>query len=446
MGEMASGAGTGAGLEKGFVGRYSRQVMTPEIGLDGQMRLQRSSVLLVGAGGLGSPCGLYLAGAGVGTIGIVDHDVVEVSNLHRQIIHSEVTVGRRKAESAAEACQRLNSSIVVHPHPVRFDKTTAVDLVGRYDIVADCSDNPATRYLINDVCVALNKPLVSASALRMEGQLTVYTGGSTGPCYRCIFSSPPPAETLLSCSSAGVLGVVPGVMGSLQALEVIKVIIGSPTLIGKLLLFDATTMAFRTVKLRNAKASCVCCGVSAEERLKLVSDTDYLTFTHTCSMGDGYNEEKEALRILPLSQRISSIDFYQRYYKNATDERFFLIDVRPRSMFDMCRIAKSENYPFDELEKSSDDPAGETIADKLVAKIEEKWKKGVDVFFVCRRGNDSQLAVSLLNKRMMTTMTTTTMGKTTTTGGGGGEERILRDLIGGLMHWSRDVDKDFPVY
>jgi hypothetical protein len=180
--------------------------------------------------------------------------------LHRQVIHREAAVGQPKAASAAAALTGLNRRVVVHTHHTHFTSENALRLVADYDIVADCTDNPATRYLINDACMAESKLLVSASSLRMEGQLAVYAGGAAGPCYRCVFPSPPPAESLLSCSSAGVLGVVPGVMGCLQALEVIKAIVGTPSLVGRLLLFDAATMMFRTVKLRAAKSGCVACG------------------------------------------------------------------------------------------------------------------------------------------------------------------------------------------
>ena len=194
--------------------RYSRQLLMPSIGLPGQQKLKKARVLIVGAGGLGSPAALYLAGAGVGTIGLVDGDIVEESNLHRQVIHTEKNIGKNKTISAKESMLNFNHNINVVTYETRLDKENAKEIVEGWDIVMDGSDNAATRYLINDICMILRKPLVSGSALQMEGQITVY-GLNGGPCYRCMFPEPPPAHTVVNCSDGGVLGMVPGLIGNL---------------------------------------------------------------------------------------------------------------------------------------------------------------------------------------------------------------------------------------
>jgi len=202
--------------------RYSRQLLVPEVGVAGHARLARCAVLIVGCGGLGSPAALYLAGAGVGRLGLMDADQVESSNLHRQIIHTEDRAGINKAESAAHGCAQLNSLVACEVHKAFLTPANALDVIRNYDIVVDASDNVATRYLVNDACVVLGKPLVYGSALRMEGQLTVFNYKG-GPCYRCMFPTPPPLETVTDCADGGIVGPVVGVIGTLQAMEAIKV-------------------------------------------------------------------------------------------------------------------------------------------------------------------------------------------------------------------------------
>lgn len=205
--------------------RYSRQLLLPELGPQGQLNLAKTSVLIVGCGGLGCPLAQYLAAAGIGRLGLLDYDEVELSNLHRQVLHGEQNQGQAKALSAANAVKRLNSTVECIPYHLQLSPENALQLIQQYDIVADCSDNVPTRYLVNDACVLSGKPLVSASALRMEGQLTVYNYCG-GPCYRCLYPVPPPPETVTNCSDGGVLGVVPGIMGCFQALEVLKIASG----------------------------------------------------------------------------------------------------------------------------------------------------------------------------------------------------------------------------
>lgn len=240
--------------------RYSRHILLPEVGEEGQLRLLDARVLVIGAGGLGSPAALYLASAGVGTIGIVDHDVVDLSNLHRQILHQNDDIGRPKTESAAETLRRLNPDVEVVQHPVLLDSSNAFEVIEGYDLVLNGSDNFPTRYLINDACVLRGIPLVDASIFQFEGQLTVFDPQRGGPCYRCLFPDPPPPGEVPSCAEAGVLGVLPGILGTLQALEAIKLILGiGDPMIGRLLLFDALETDFRIVRVPR-DPSCPVCG------------------------------------------------------------------------------------------------------------------------------------------------------------------------------------------
>jgi adenylyltransferase/sulfurtransferase len=242
--------------------RYSRHIILPEVGGIGQKKLLDAKVLVIGAGGLGSPSLYYLAAAGVGTIGIVDFDVVDFSNLQRQILHNTSRVGIPKVESAKMTIEALNPDVKVIPYNQKIDKSNVLDIIKDYDIVLDGSDNFPTRFLVNDACYMLGKPLVSAAILRFEGQLTTfdYRNKEISPCYRCLFPEPPPPGLVPSCQEAGLLGVVGGIMGTLQANEALKLIleIGEP-LVGKLLVFDALTTEFRTVKLRKDK-KCNLCG------------------------------------------------------------------------------------------------------------------------------------------------------------------------------------------
>lgn len=255
--------------------RYSRHLLLPDVALRGQLRLLESKVLCIGAGGLGSPAAIYLAAAGVGTLGIVDDDVVDTSNLQRQILHTTERVGMPKVESASAALRALNPDVNVVAHRVRLDSSNAEALIAPYDIVIDGADNFQTRYLLNDVALKLGKPVVHASIFRFEGQLTVF-GGDGAPCYRCLYPEPPPPEHAPSCAEAGVLGVLPGVVGTLQATEAIKVLLGvGSSLVGRLLVYDALAMRFRELKLR-ADPSCKTCGPSVDR--KAIPLIDYAAF------------------------------------------------------------------------------------------------------------------------------------------------------------------------
>jgi molybdopterin-synthase adenylyltransferase len=243
--------------------RYSRHILLQEVGGVGQAKLKAARVLVIGAGGLGSPLMLYLAAAGIGTIGIVDDDVVDLSNLQRQIAHTTDRIGRPKVASAAVAAKAINPDLNVEAHRLRLSAGNALDLIGRYDIVCDGTDNFATRFLVADACVLAERTLVSAAVLRFEGQLSVFKPHDGGPCYRCLYPEPPPPGTVPTCSEAGVLGAVTGVMGTLQATEVLKEVLGvGETLAGRLLVWDALASRFRSVKLR-PDPCCALCGPGA---------------------------------------------------------------------------------------------------------------------------------------------------------------------------------------
>ncbi len=240
--------------------RYSRHLILPEVGMAGQRKIRNTSVLCIGAGGLGSPIAMYLAAAGIGKIGLVDFDTVDVSNLQRQILHTDADIGRSKAESAQETIGGLNPNVEVVLHKTRISSDNALDLVGPYDIVVDGTDNFPTRYLTNDACVLLKKPNVYGSIFRFEGQASVFAPHLGGPCYRCLYPEPPPPGMVPSCAEGGVLGVLPGIIGCIQATEILKLAIGKgSTLIGRLLLFNALDMKFRELKLRK-DPKCPICG------------------------------------------------------------------------------------------------------------------------------------------------------------------------------------------
>jgi molybdopterin/thiamine biosynthesis adenylyltransferase/rhodanese-related sulfurtransferase len=261
------------------VKRYSRHIMLPEVGEAGQGKLLDAKVLCIGAGGLGSPSSLYLAAAGVGTIGMVDDDVVDESNLQRQVIHNTERIGMPKVDSAKLTLQTLNPDVKVVPHRTRLSADNVLDIIADYDVIVDGADNFPTRYLLNDAALKLRKPVVHASIFRFEGQVTTFLGDGVGPCYRCLYPEPPPAGMAPSCQEAGVLGVLPGIVGTLQATEAIKVILGmGDTLSGRLLIFDALTTKFRTLKLRQ-DPQCLC-KTHAPEAIELI---DYEAF---CAIGD----------------------------------------------------------------------------------------------------------------------------------------------------------------
>lgn len=398
--------------------RYSRQLLLPELGVKGQMSLLNTSVLVVGCGGLGCPLALYLAAAGIGRLGLLDYDEVELSNLHRQVLHTERTQGLPKAQSAAQALSRLNSTTQCVPYHLQLSSENALQLIQQYDIVADCSDNVPTRYLVNDACVLSGKPLVSASALRMEGQLTVYNYNG-GPCYRCLYPVPPPPETVTNCSDGGVLGVVVGVMGCLQALEVLKIASGQKSSFGQqLLMFDAQDGRFRCIKLRAKQAGCVVCG----EMPTVTELQDYESFC-----GSSATDKCRRLNLLSAEQRVSVQE-----YKSIVDcgTPHLLLDVRPKVEVDICHLPVSINIPLASLEDQKGDHI-HFLKEKInELKLQMSSDLEVPVYVVCKLGNDSQTAVQLLEKMSGTEL----------------ENITVKDITGGLMAWANKIDPSFPKY
>ncbi|XP_067213846.1 adenylyltransferase and sulfurtransferase MOCS3 isoform X2 [Linepithema humile] len=401
------------GLNNDEINRYSRQLLLTEIGVQGQKTIKDSSVLIVGAGGLGCPAALYLACAGLGHIGIVDYDNVEINNLHRQLLYTETSVGTAKVTAAAESINRLNSYIKVTPYKIQLDSENALDIIKNYDVVIDATDNVATRYLLNDACVLSGKPLVSGSALRFEGHLSVFN--YKGPCYRCIFPEPPPPETVTNCGDGGVLGAAVGTIGVLQALETLKIILNIPDVLsGRLLLFDGIKTKFHNVCLRPKNADCAICG---EHRIicKLI---DYEEFC-----GAKANDKEINLDLLKKEERIS-VEEYNQIIKDDLKSHI-LIDVRSPEEYQICHLQHSINIPFTQLHK---DRSLKLIRDNI-KKIEKRHIHGpTDMYLLCRRGNDSQKAVQYLKTLLA-------------------EDTLrIKDIIGGIHAWSKKIDSTFPRY
>lgn len=407
--EENEGRGPDKKLTNVEIDKYSRQLIMPEIGMKGQQTLKNSSVLIVGAGGLGCPSALYLTGAGVGRIGIVDYDKVKLNNLHRQLLHSEISTGQPKVFSAADSLRKLNSSVEVTPYDIQIDSSNALDIIRQYDVVIDATDNVATRYLLNDACVMASRPLVSGSALQLEGQLIVYIYDN-GPCYRCLFPVPPPPETVTNCGDGGVLGAVPGVIGVLQALETVKILLGHHGVLSKsMLLFDGSDCSFRKVRVRDRNPSCAVCGSEP-------SITALIDYEQFC--GSKANDKAASIHLLDDIDRISACT-----YQGIRSEPHVLIDVRSPLEFEICHIPESLNLPLKDL------TSGEAVQ-QLKAVITEKCSSGSDfpVFVVCRRGNNSQKGVLALRESLR------------------GLDVSVKDIIGGLHSWAKDVDPSFPVY
>ncbi|MCY3931486.1 MAG: molybdopterin-synthase adenylyltransferase MoeB [Acidobacteria bacterium] len=319
--------------------RYSRHLIMPEVGSEGQLKLKQAKVLMIGTGGLGSPVGMYLAAAGVGRLGLVDFDVVDESNLHRQLLYSNTDVGRPKLDAAVERLHEVNPHIELTPHPVLLDSSNALEIFEDYDVIVDGTDNFPTRYLVNDACVLLGKPNVYGSIFRFEGQVSVFWGAK-GPCYRCLFAEPPPPGLVPSCAEGGVLGVLPGIIGSLQANEVIKLIIGQgDPLIGRLLLFDALRMSFRELKLRK-NPDCPICSENPTQ-------TELIDYEQFC--GVPAVAEEPALNDL-IDVTPSQV---QSWMNDGRD--FSILDVRGPQEYAICRIDGSTLIPVAELESRIDE-------------------------------------------------------------------------------------------
>jgi molybdopterin/thiamine biosynthesis adenylyltransferase/rhodanese-related sulfurtransferase/molybdopterin converting factor small subunit len=371
---------------------YSRHLIMPEIGTAGQRKLKASKVLMIGAGGLGSPLGLYLAAAGVGTLGLVDFDVVDETNLHRQVLYGQQDVGRPKIQAALERLHGVNPHIKLVPHEVRLESANALDLFKDYDLVVDGTDNFPTRYLVNDACVMLGKPNVYGSIFRFEGQVSVFWG-ARGPCYRCLFPEPPPPGLVPSCAEGGVLGVLPGIIGSLQANEVIKLLagVGDP-LIGRLVLFDALKMKFRELKLRKDPQCPVCSEHPTQRGL-----IDYDQFCGIAPQPEsGMTGDDFEMTVGELKQRLDD------------GQEITILDVRSPQEYDIAKIEGSTLIPLQELQ----DRLGELDpADTIVAH--------------CHHGMRSANAVQFLRQM--------------------GFKRAI-NLAGGIDSWSQEVDPKVPRY
>ncbi|XP_064622456.1 adenylyltransferase and sulfurtransferase MOCS3-like [Lineus longissimus] len=400
-------------LDNRSIARHSRQLILPELGVRGQLKLASTSVLIVGAGGLGCPCALYLAAGGIGRIGFVDYDEVELGNLHRQVLHTEERIGISKSTSAATACNQLNSDIKYMPYHLQLDSTNAIGLISQYDIIVDATDNVATRYLLNDACVLAKKPLVSGSALRLEGQLTVYNY-LNGPCYRCLYPKPPPPKMVTNCSDGGVLGVVPGIIGCIQAMEVMKIAAGFGTTYSqRLLLFDAIDCVFRTIKLRPRQKNCVVCGETP-------SITRLIDYEQFC--GARASDKERSLSLLSPDERIS-VEDYKRI--KDTGVNHVLVDVRLPVELDICKLEENINIPITNIHDK------ETVLSSCETKISEyepSHENPLPVYVVCRRGNDSQSAVKALQEHLKDLPV------------------VIKDIRGGLTAWARKIDNDFPQY
>jgi sulfur-carrier protein adenylyltransferase/sulfurtransferase len=386
---MATGEGPADELSREETARYARHLALPEVTIEGQRRLKRSSALLVGAGGLGSPAALYLAAAGVGRIGIVDFDVVEESNLQRQILHDTSWVGRPKLESAAARLAALNPHVRVEPHAVALTRDNALQILAAYDVVIDGTDNFETRYLTNDACYFLKKPNVYGSIFRFEGQASVFWP-DRGPCYRCLYPEPPPPGLVPSCAEGGVLGILPGVIGGIQATEALKILleVGEP-LVGRLLLYDALAMRFDEVQLRRDPECPLCSPKATIRELQ-----DYPAF---CGTGRGQGAEPvEEIGAGELKRRLDA------------GEPLEIIDVREPQEWAICRIEGARLVPLG----------------ALAARVHELDPARTYVL-QCRSGVRSATALRLLRQAGF---------------------RHLLNLRGGVLAWAREVDPTMPTY
>lgn len=378
-------------LSKEEILRYSRHLIMPEVGMEGQLKLKQAKVLLIGAGGLGAPLGMYLAAAGIGRIGLVDFDVVDFTNLQRQIIHGTKDVGRKKLDSAAETMLDINPYVQIDRFETALSSENALDILKDYDIVIDGTDNFPTRYLVNDACVLLGKPNVYGSIFRFEGQATVFAYQG-GPCYRCLYPEPPPPGLVPSCAEGGVLGILPGLIGVIQATEAVKLILGAgEPLVGRLVLYDALAMRFRELKLRR-NPECPVCGDHPAIR-ELI---DYHQFC-------GVPRQPEA----PAEQQ-GEIDPVEVKAKIDRGEDFVLLDVREPHEYQICRIPSAKLIPLGELPKRVHEL---NTTDEIVAH--------------CKSGMRSAKAVEFLKQA--------------------GFQRV-RNMKGGILAWSDKVDPSVPKY
>jgi molybdopterin/thiamine biosynthesis adenylyltransferase/rhodanese-related sulfurtransferase/molybdopterin converting factor small subunit len=385
-----------AALSKEEILRYSRHLIIPEVGIEGQQKLKAAKVLLVGTGGLGAPLGLYLAAAGVGKIGLVDFDIVDFTNLQRQVIHFTSDVGRKKLDSAAEKMQAINPHIEIVRHEVALTSENALDILKDYDLVVDGTDNFPTRYLVNDACVLLGKPNVYGSIFRFEGQATVFAYEG-GPCYRCLYPEPPPPGLVPSCAEGGVLGILPGTIGLIQATETVKLILGiGEPLVGRLLLYDALGMKFRELKLRK-NPECPVCG----EHPTITKLIDYHQFC-------GVPQQTEAAPVQETKVNDGEIDVLELKQKIDRGDDFVLIDVREPHEYKICNIPGAKLIPLGEFPKH----VGE-------------FDPNADIVIHCRSGMRSAKACAVLRQNGF---------------------QHVRNVVGGILAWSDKVDPSVPKY
>ena len=379
------------------LGRYSRHLILPEVGMEGQQRIKAAKVLCVGTGGLGSPLALYLAAAGIGTLGLVDFDVVDASNLQRQIIHSTKDIGRKKIDSAKEKLNALNPSLNVVTHDTMLTSANALEIFAQYDIIADGTDNFQTRYLVNDACVLLNKPNAYGSIFRFEGQASVFAT-EEGPCYRCLYPEPPPPGLVPSCAEGGVLGILPGLIGVIQATEVIKLILGKgEPLIGRLLLVDALTMRFRELKLRK-NPDCPVCGTNP-------TVTELIDYNQFCGIS------AEPAHDAPVKNGIPQISVKELKArldkKEANNDNFLLLDVREPYEVQIAQIG------------------GKLIPQNDVQNRLGELNPEQEIIIHCRSGARSQKIAELLKAN--------------------GFQKVS-NLAGGILAWSDEIDPTVQKY
>ena len=382
-----------AALSNDEILRYSRHLIIPEVGMEGQQKLKAASVLLIGAGGLGAPLGLYLTAAGVGNIGMVDFDVVDFTNLQRQVIHATADVGRKKLDSAAAKMQAINPYVKITKHEVALSSENALDILKDYDYVVDGTDNFPTRYLVNDACVLLKKPNIYGSIFRFEGQATVFAYAG-GPCYRCLYPEPPPPGLVPSCAEGGVLGILPGTIGLIQATETVKLILGiGEPLVGRLLLYDALGMRFRELKLRK-NPECPVCG----EHPTVTKLIDYQQF---CGIPKAQPEEDKKMS----EGEISVTELKEKIDRG---DPFVFIDVREPHEYQIAKIPGAKLIPLGEFPKhvGEFDPQSEIVIH-------------------CKGGVRSLKACNILRQA--------------------GFKRVL-NVTGGILAWSDKVDPSVPKY
>ena len=370
--------------------RYSRHLIMPEVGMEGQLKLKHAKVLCIGAGGLGSPLAVYLGAAGVGTLGIVDFDVVDFTNLQRQIIHGTSDVGRKKLDSASDTLHEINPNVEVRKFDTRLSSANALELFREFDIIADGTDNFPTRYLVNDACVLTGKPNVYGSIFRFEGQASVFAT-KEGPCYRCLYPEPPPPGLVPSCAEGGVLGILPGLVGLIQATETIKLILGSgEPLIGRLLLVDALAMRFRELKLRK-NPDCPACGTHP-------TVTELIDYNQFC----GIRGEEEAA---PTTKRDMTVEEFKQRLDKGDD--LFVLDVREPHEYQICNLG-GHLIPLNDLPKR-------------VSELDSSR----EIVVHCKMGGRSAKAADFLRQA--------------------GFSRV-HNLAGGIDAWSKDVDPSVPRY